>query len=132
MVNSAIPPHQPFDNESMPDDVELLRRIYALFNCRDIESVLAAMDSEVVWANGMDGGYVHGRDGVRSYWQRQWAIIDPHVEPVEISTNGKGEVMVTAHQVVHDLNGNLMADKRVTHVFQVRNGLIERFDIRDV
>jgi hypothetical protein len=22
MVNSAIPPHQPFDNESMPDDVE--------------------------------------------------------------------------------------------------------------
>jgi len=97
MVNSAIPPHQPFDNESMPDDVELLRRIYALFNCRDIESVLAAMDSEVVWANGMDGGYVHGRDGVRSYWQRQWAIIDPHVEPVEISSNGEGEVVVKVH-----------------------------------
>jgi len=66
----------------------------------------------------MDGGYVHGRDGVRSYWQRQWAIIDPNVEPVEITTNGEGEVIVTAHQVVYDLNGNLEADKRVTHVFQ--------------
>ena len=27
----------------MPDDVELLRRVYALFNGRDIDSVLAAM-----------------------------------------------------------------------------------------
>jgi limonene-1,2-epoxide hydrolase len=132
MVSRAMAPHQQFHNESMPDDVELVRRIYALFNRREIESVLAAMDSEVSWANGMEGGYVHGRDGVRSYWQRQWAIIDPHVEPVEISTNSNGEVTVTAHQVVHDVSGHLLADKRVTHVFQVRNGLIERFDIRDV
>ena len=116
----------------MSDDAELLKRVYDLFNSRDIESVLAAMHPDVIWANGMEGGHVHGRDEVRSYWKRQWAILNPHVEPVEISTNGRGEVMVTAHQVVHDLNGNLRADKRVTHVFQVRNGLIERFDIRDV
>jgi SnoaL-like domain len=65
----------------MSDDVELLRRVYALFNSRDIESVLAAMHPDVVWANGMEGGHVHGRDEVRSYWKRQWAMIDPHVEP---------------------------------------------------
>ena len=29
-----------------------------LFNGRDIESVLAAMHPEVVWANGMEGGHV--------------------------------------------------------------------------
>jgi ketosteroid isomerase-like protein len=75
----------------MSDDVELLRRVYALFNGRDIESVLAAMHPDVVWANGMEGGHVHGRDEVRSYWKRQWAIVDPHVEPVEISSNGKGK-----------------------------------------
>jgi ketosteroid isomerase-like protein len=116
----------------MPDDVELLRRVYVLFNRRDIESVLAAMHPDVVWANGMEGGHVHGRDEVRSYWKRQWAIIDPHVEPVEISPNGKGEVAVKVHQVVRDLKGNLLADRLVIHVFQVRNGLIQRFDIRDV
>jgi len=115
----------------MPDDVELLRRVYDLFNRRDIESVLAAMHPDVVWANGMEGGHVHGRDEVRSYWKRQWAIIDPHVEPVEMSTNGKGEVAIKVHQVVHDLEGNLLADRRVTHVFQMRNGLIQRFDIGD-
>ena len=116
----------------MPDDVELLRRVYALFNGREIESVLAAMHPDVVWANGMEGGHVHGRDEVRSYWKRQWAIIDPHVEPVEISPNGKGEVAVKVHQVVRDLKGNLLANRLVTHVFQMRNGLIQRFDIRDV
>ena len=115
----------------MADDVELLTRVYGLFNARDIESVLAAMHPEVVWANGMEGGNVHGRDEVRSYWKRQWAIIDPHVEPVEISPNGKGEVVVKVHQVVRDLKGDLLLDGLVTHVFQIRNGLIERFDIRD-
>jgi ketosteroid isomerase-like protein len=116
----------------MPDDVELLRRVYVLFNRRDIESVLAAMHPDVVWANGMEGGHVHGRDEVRSYWKRQWAIVYPHVEPVEMSPNGKGEVAIKVHQVVRDLKGNLLADRLVIHIFQVRNGLIQRFDIRDV
>ena len=117
----------------MSDDVELLKRVYDLFNSRDIESVLAAMHPDVIWANGMEGGHVHGRDEVRSYWKRQWAIIiDPHVEPVEISPNGKGEVVVKVHQVVRDPRGNLLADRLVMHVFQIRNGLIQRFDIRDV
>ena len=116
----------------MSDDVELLRRVYVLFNGRDIDSVLTAMHPEVVWANGMDGGHVHGRDEVRGYWTRPWAIIDPHVEPVEISPNGKGEVVVKVHQVVRDPKGNLLADRLVIHVFQMRNGLIQRFDIRDV
>jgi nuclear transport factor 2 (NTF2) superfamily protein len=116
----------------MSDDVELLKRVYDLFNSRDIESVLAAMHPNVIWANGMEGGHVHGRDEVRSYWKRQWALIDPHVEPVEISPNGKGEVVVKVHQVVRDPRGNLLADRLVMHVFQIRNELIKRFDIREV
>ena len=115
----------------MSDEVELLKNVYALFNGRDIERVLAAMHPEVVWANGMEGGHVHGRDEVRSYWKRQWAVMDPRVEPIEISPTRKGEVVVKVHQVVLDLDGNLLADKLVIHVFQIRNGLIQRFDIRD-
>ena len=74
----------------MSDDVELLRRVYELFNRREIERVLAAMHPDVVWANGVEGGHVHGHDEVRSYWKRQWAIIDPHVEPVEIAKQRGG------------------------------------------
>ena len=66
----------------MSDNVELLKRIYDRFNARDMETVLAALHEDVIWANGMEGGHVHGREGVRSYWTRQWAVVDPHVEPV--------------------------------------------------
>jgi hypothetical protein len=34
--------------------------------------------------------------------------------------------------VVRDLKGDLLADRLVIHVFQMRNGLIQRFDIGDV
>jgi hypothetical protein len=40
-------------------------------------------------------------------------------------------VVAEIHQVVRDLNGNLLADKMVGHVFRIENGLIKRFDIRD-
>lgn len=116
----------------MLGDVELLKRVYTLFNGREIESVLAAMHPDVVWANGMEGGHVHGRDEVRSYWKRQWALVDPRVEPLEISANGKGEVVLKVHQVVRDREGNLLTDKFVIHVFQIRDGLIQRFDICDM
>jgi len=49
----------------MRDEVALIARLYAKFNAREIENALAALHEEVVWANGMEGGYVHGRDGVR-------------------------------------------------------------------
>lgn len=114
----------------MPANVELLKRVYDRFNAREIETVLAAMHEDVIWANGMEGGHVHGRDEVRSYWTRQWAMIDPRVEPVQFTNGPEGEVVVEVHQVVHDLNGILLADRTVTHVFRFANGLIKRFDIR--
>ena len=114
----------------MPDEVEFLKRLYERFNARDMETVLLAMHHDVIWANGMEGGHVHGRDGVRRYWSRQWAMIDPHVEPVAFSSGADGVITVEVHQVVRDLNGGLLADKMVGHIFRIENGLVRRFDIR--
>ena len=114
----------------MSDEVELLKRLYHQFNARDIVSVLSAMHEDVIWANGMEGGHVRGRRGVRDYWTRQWAMIDPHVEPVAFSTGSAGEVVVEVHQVVRDRAGNLLVDQMVGHIFQIEDGLVKRFDIR--
>ena len=110
--------------------VELIKRVYDRFNARDMETVLAAMHEYVTWENGMEGGHIRGRDGVRSYWTRQWAMIDPHVEPLAFSTNPDGEVGVDVHQIVRDLQGNVLADRMVGHIFRFENGLVKRFDIR--
>jgi hypothetical protein len=114
----------------MPSDTELLEHLYDRFNARDMEAVLATMHLDVMWANGMEGGHVHGHDGVRNYWTRQWAIIDPRVEPANFSAGADGATNVEVHQTVRDLEGNVMSDKMVGHIFRVDDGLIRRFDIR--
>jgi len=113
----------------MSAEVDFLTRLYERFNARDMETVLSAMHDDVTWANGMEGGHVHGRDGVRSYWTRQWAMVSPHVDPVGFSTGPEGEVVVDVHQVVHDLQGKLLLDQLVVHIFRFKDGLIRRFDI---
>ena len=112
------------------DEVTFFQRLYAQFNAREIESVLASLTPEVMWANGMEGGHVHGHDGVRNYWTRQWAIIDPHVEPADFSAGADGATNVEVHQTVRDLKGSVMSDKMVGHIFRIEDGLIRRFDIR--
>ena len=114
----------------MPSDAELLRRLYDRFNARDMEAILATMHANVVWANGMEGGHVHGHDGVRTYWTRQWEKIDPHVDPAEFSADADGALHVEVRQTVRDRNGNVLFDKMVGHIFRIEGGLIRRFDIR--
>jgi ketosteroid isomerase-like protein len=114
----------------MAGEENLLRDMYARFNARDIEAVLARMHEDVVWANGWEGGYVHGRDGVREYWTRQWAVLDPHVDPVSIAQAADGSFVVEVHLVARDKKGSLLDDRMVGHIFHIEDGVIRRFDIR--
>ena len=72
---------------------------------RDIPAAVALIDREVDWANGQDGGHVHGREAVRAYWTQQWAAIQPKVDPLEITPRDAGVTAVEVHQVVQDLDG---------------------------
>ena len=115
----------------MIENNELLQRIYEGFNRRDIPAVLAHLAEDVDWANGMDGGHVHGREAIRDYWTKQWAAIQPQVHPLQITERGDGSTAVEVHQVVRDLEGKLLLDERVRHVFRIEAGLVTRFDIEN-
>jgi hypothetical protein len=110
-------------------DCELLRAAYRDFNARRMDAVLARMHSEVEWANGMEGGHVHGHEGVRTYWTRQWAVLDPHVDPVAIKPDDQGRLIVEVHQVVRDMEGKVLVDTIVHHAYWISDGLIQRMDI---
>ena len=114
----------------MGNDEQLVKHLYDRFNARDIDGVLASVADDVAWANGMDGGHVRGREAVRAYWTHQWSVIDPHVEPVKVSTAADGSTVVDVHQVVRDLEGKLLLDESVTHAFRIAGGRVVRFDIR--
>lgn len=112
-------------------DRDLLTRVYEAFNARNIDAILAVMHPEVDWPNGWEGGRMIGRQAVREYWTRQWAAIDPYVEPVGFETDEAGRTIVKVHQVVRDLEGNVVVDGEVEHVYAVEDGLIKRMEIRE-
>jgi ketosteroid isomerase-like protein len=117
------------------DAEELLRSIYDAFNARDIDGVLAGMTDDVDWPNAWEGGRLHGQEAVRDYWTRQWTAIDPHVVPVEIGPRVGGDgvrMEVQVRQLVRDLDGKVLAEGTVAHIYEMRSGLVARMEIEQV
>ena len=110
---------------------EQLKSLYVAFNARDIDGVLAATTDDVDWPNAWEGGRLHGHEALRSYWRRQWAAIDPHVEPTTITSRPDGRIAVSVHQVVRNLESELLSENDVIHVYEMRDGLIARMDVEE-
>ena len=119
----------PLNGGTVSDARELLSKAYARFNARDLEGVLSLMHPDVDWPNGWEGGRVYGHAGVRAYWSRQWAALDPQVEPIGFDTHPNGSTVVTVHQVVRDLTGAVLSDGTVEHAYEIEDGLIRKMDI---
>jgi len=113
------------------EDERRWRALYAAFNARDVDAVLAELTADVDWPNAWEGGRVAGREAVRAYWTRQWATIDSRVEPVAITTRADERVAVEVDQSACDLDGNLLGEARVTHVYTLRDGLVARMDVEE-
>jgi ketosteroid isomerase-like protein len=110
---------------------KVIHEAYRAFNAREMDAALATMQSNVEWPNGMEGGTVFGHKGVRDYWTRQWGMIDPHVDPVKMDADGHGRVVVGVHQVVRELDGKILLDRMVEHVYSFEDGLIRSMEIRE-
>ena len=106
----------------------LIRDLYASFNARDVEAVIAKLHPDVDWPNAWEGGRLHGHDAVRDYWTRQFAAIDGKVEPTRVEVDGD-TVTVTVHQTVRTNEGELVDDREVTHTYVFRGDLIARMDV---
>ena len=111
------------------DYQSILRQLYQDFNERHIDAVLAHMHTDVAWPNGWEGGYVSGHDEVRAYWLRQWQQINPIVEPLSFEERPEGQIAVKVHQVINDLNGQVLSDDQVGHVYSFENGKVRTMTI---
>lgn len=109
----------------------LLERAYAAFNARDIDTVLMLMAEDVDWPNGMEGGYVHGHQQVREYWTRQWQLVNPNVVPLAYRLEPDGRVALEVYQIVRDLQGQILVDRAIDHVYTIDRGKIKSMEIRE-
>jgi len=108
---------------------DLIKKAYAAFNNRDIDTALSSMQQAVQWSKAWEGGYISGQDEIKQYWTRQWKEINPNVEPVGFNERQNGSLEVEVHQQVKDLQGNLMFDGTVKHIYTFEDGLVKTMDI---
>jgi hypothetical protein len=115
----------------MADTKTLIEQAYSAFNRRDIDGALALMTQDVSWPKASEGGKVVGKEAIRAYWTRQWGEFDPYVEPLAMTEEDGGKTRVRVHQLVKSLQGDVLSDSEVLHVFTLNNGLIAAMDLGD-
>ncbi len=54
-----------------------------------------------------------------------------NVEAVSIVARPDGRVVVDVHQVVRALDGNVVADGRVLHVYRIVDGLVTNMEVEE-
>lgn len=111
------------------ENQELIKKAYAAFNARDIDTALSTMHSNVQWPKAFEGGYAQGHNEIREYWTRQWKEINPRVEPVGFNERPDGSLEIVVHQLVKDLSDNVLFDGMVKHIYSLRDGLLQQMDI---
>jgi limonene-1,2-epoxide hydrolase len=117
------------DNSSADERHAMLEALYRAFNDRDIEAALDHLAPGVDWPNMIAGGRMHGRDAVRAYWQKQWQEIDPKVEPMRINIADDGKAHVLVDQLVRALDGEILQNRQVEHVFEFDGPFIGRMTV---
>lgn len=115
--------------ERMTEIESLIAQAYSAFNQRNIDGALAVMSDSVSWPKASEGGRVVGKEEIRAYWSRQWKEFDPTVDPIEVLDQGAGKFRVRVHQLVKSLDGGVLSDSEVWHIYTIADGLIERMDL---
>ena len=111
------------------DRRDILMDLYRAFNDRDLEAAVEPLAPDVDWPNVTTGGRVHGRDAVRRYWQKQWSEIDPRVEPLEVTIDATGLAHVRVDQLVRSLDGKILQNRQIEHVFEFAGPFIASMTI---
>ena len=110
---------------------DLLHSVYEAFNERDLDFMMLLLHPDVDWPNGMEGGRVRGHEGVREYWTRQWDVVDPIVKPQRFELLPDGRIVVHVHQLVRDLDGKVIVERMVQHIYRLDGAQIVSMEIQE-
>lgn len=115
--------------ENLHKNQELIKTAYTAFNARDIDAILQVMHPDIKWPKAWEGDYANGHDEVREYWERQWKEINPNVTPAGFTEREDGTLAVEVNQLVKDLEGTVLFNGKVTHVYLIADGLLQEMNI---
>ncbi|MDI9849802.1 nuclear transport factor 2 family protein [Rhodoblastus sp. 17X3] len=117
------------------DNVQFVQSIYAAFARGDIDSVVAAFDSDIAWISNSDpallpfGGERRGIEGVRSFFREQAANIEiDSYQPREFLC-GLDFVAVLGRSISRSKVTDEPFEDDWLHLLRIRNGKVTEFRI---
>jgi ketosteroid isomerase-like protein len=114
------------------ESTKIVRAAYDAYNARDDIALLAFVTDDVSWPDGTTDDKtkrLFGREPLRAYWLKQWAVSQTHDTPVEVTELPDGRVKVKLDQVVTTLDGGELSRGSFEYFFELRDKLISRLDI---
>jgi ketosteroid isomerase-like protein len=118
------------------EDVEVVRRLWDVWEKRHAEAVMAFYDEEIVWDLSRAHGNVvlsdeyRGHDGVRQFF-RDWAgsFEDYFAHAEQFTDGGDGQVVVRARQGGRGRQSGADLDMRYWQVFRLKGGRVVRVEV---
>ncbi len=108
----------------------LLHHLYPDFNQRNIEQLMPHFAIDADWPNGMTGGREIGHQAIRDYWNNQWRVINSTVTPISYRVL-RGQIILEVHQLVKDMEDDILSDSVVFHTYTFLGEKITRMDISE-
>lgn len=112
--------------------LQLIKDAFGAFNAQDMDTVLLSMSPDIRWPQAFGSGYVHGHDAIKRYWLEQWTRITTHIVPVGFNQRGDGALEIIVRQTVKDMQGKLLFDGKVKHLYRIRDGLLDQIYIETI
>lgn len=107
-------------------------KLYSALNQRLAHDAARYLHPDVEWPTGYGDDYLHGRRDVVQFWERQWQTLDPTLKPERVHIGEDGRLTVSVHETTRDLQGNLLEERDLLHIYRVRAGLYDRMEIHEV
>jgi ketosteroid isomerase-like protein len=117
--------------QSMSDDVEILRRAYEALNHGDIEGALAVLDEDAEWTEHSDlpeAGSYHGREAIRAFlvqFLESWQQFHQETEEL-IPGESCVLIMLRSHQ--RGKGSGIDVEAKYAHLWTMKDGRGVRVD----
>lgn len=116
----------------MGEHEALVTRLYEALNRQDIDALVGLVHPDVDWQDLLEGGRRLGRDAMRDYWTRQFAIIRPEIAPISFEALKDGRLAVRVMMTVRSVEGRFWEQAQARFAFVIEDGLIRKMDAIEI
>lgn len=115
----------------MTPDEDRIARLHAAINARDLDATVACYAPTARFADPLDGGEVHGLEGVRAHFARLFDTARLEISTLDCRLEPDGRWRARLQVVVRGRSGGLWQDGLVTIWYRLDGGLIVDQEVDD-